>query len=185
MGNNHQVKVTNFGDVPVIAGFAKESGGNLADILGKLDITQTALANLLRGASTKDLTTLQAVFAAGTVIGDVNVKRSQTIVSTGGSCAGSGNNTLLAAVASLKIKVLAFSLSTTSTTAVTCIFQSGASGTELWRVLLQAPTACSTGANLATNLPAQLFETAVNTLLNLNLSSAQTIHWSITYILEA
>jgi hypothetical protein len=91
----------------------------------------------------------------------------------------------LVAAGTNKLKVYAFSLTTTSTTAVTCIFQSGAGGTELWRVTLQAPTSVSTGANLAISPPAWLFATASATLLNLNLSAAQTVHWSCSYFDEA
>lgn len=108
----------------------------------------------------------------------------RTLVSTGGSASSSGNNTLVAAGTN-KLKVYAFSLSTTSTTAVTCIFQSGASGTELWRVILQAPTSVSTGANLVVPVPSYVFATAAATLLNLNLSGAQTVHWSVAYYDEA
>ena len=110
--------------------------------------------------------------------------QGKTLVSKGGSAASSGNNTLVAAGTN-RLKVYAFSLSTTSTTAVTCIFQSGAGGTELWRVVLQAPTSVSTGANIVVQPPAWLFATASATLLNLNLSSAQTIHWSVSYWDEA
>lgn len=108
----------------------------------------------------------------------------KTILSAGGSASSSGNNTLIAAGTN-KIKVAAFSLTTTSTTAMTCIFQSGASGTELWRVILQAPTGANSGANLSVNFPAYLFATASATLLNLNLSSANAVHWSVSYIDEA
>lgn len=146
-----------------------------------------------------------ATLAAETtkVIGTVNVAAAQTIATTNagtfavqnnstgktlltasGSCASSGNNTLIAAGTN-KLKVFAFSLTTTSTTAVTCIFQSGASGTELWRVVLQAPTGVNVGANLAVTPPAWLFATASATLLNLNLSSGQTVHYSVAYYDEA
>lgn len=108
----------------------------------------------------------------------------RALASTGGSASSSGNNTLVAA-GSARLKVHAFSLSTTSATAVTCIFQSGAGGTELWRVVLQAPTSVSTGANLAVTPPAWLFATASATLLNLNLSGAITVHWSVSYCDEA
>lgn len=104
--------------------------------------------------------------------------------SAGGSASSSGNNTLVAAGTN-KLKVFGFSLTTTSTTAVTCIFQSGAGGTELWRVVLQAPTSVNVGANLAVAAPAYLFNTASATLLNLNLSGAQTVHWSVAYFDEA
>lgn len=108
----------------------------------------------------------------------------RTLTSTGGSASSSGNNTLVAAGTN-RLKVYAFSLSTTSATAVTCIFQSGAGGTELWRVILQAPTSVSTGANLVVQPPAWLFATASATLLNLNLSGAIAVHWSVSYWDEA
>lgn len=108
----------------------------------------------------------------------------RTLASAGGAASSSGNNTLVAAGTN-KLKVYAFSLTTTSTTSVTCIFQSGASGTELWRVVLQAPTSVNVGANLAVTVPAYLFSTAGATLLNLNLSAAQTVHWSVAYYDEA
>lgn len=108
----------------------------------------------------------------------------RTLASKGGSAASSGDNTLVVAGTN-KLKVYAFSLSTTSATAVTCIFQSGASGTEIWRVVLQAATSTNTGANLAVSPPASLFATASATLLNLNLSGAQTVHWAVSYFDEA
>lgn len=108
----------------------------------------------------------------------------KTLKSAGGSAASSGNNTLVAAGTN-KLKVFGFSLTTTSTSSTTCIFQSGASGTELWRVVLQAPTSVNVGANLVVTPPAYLFTTASATLLNLNLSGANTIHWSVAYFDEA
>lgn len=108
----------------------------------------------------------------------------KTIVSKGGSAASSGNNTLVAA-GSNRLKVKAFSLTTTSTTAMTCIFQDGASGTELWRVIIQAVTGASSGANLSVPAPDWLFATSAATLLNLNLSSANVVHWSVSYYDEA
>lgn len=124
-----------------------------------------------------------AVTNAGTFAVQNN-GHSKTILSTGGSASSSGNNTLVAAGTN-RLKVFAFSLSTTSTTAMTCIFQSGAGGTELWRCILQAPTSVSTGANLSVAAPAWLFATASATLLNLNLSSANAVHWSVSYFDEA
>lgn len=108
----------------------------------------------------------------------------RTLVSTGGSISSSGNNTIVAAGTN-KLKVYAFSLSTVSTTVVTCIFQSGSSGTELWRVILQTPSSVAGGANLAVSPPAWLFNTASATLLNLNLSAAVTVHWSVSYFDES
>lgn len=137
--------------------------------------TQEGGVNISLNAGAVDTGTRRIVQANGA---------GKTIVSTGGSAASNGNNTLVSAGTN-KLKVFAFSLSTTSTSATTCIFQSGASGTELWRVLLQAGTSVSTGANLAVAPPAWLFATAAATLLNLNLSGANTIHWSASYFDEA
>jgi hypothetical protein len=121
-----------------------------------------------------------------TVDGTVTTTHGKTLKSVSGTCNTNGNNTLVSAVASNKIKVFAFSLTVNSTTAVTAIFQSGAGGTELWRVTLQSPTNIATGANLAVSPPAHLFETAaVNTLLNLSLSAAVTVHYSVAYFEEA
>ena len=108
----------------------------------------------------------------------------KTLLSAGGLASSLGNNTLIGAGTN-KLKVYAFSLSIISTTAVTCIFQSGASGTELWRVRLQTPTDVAGGANLAIKPPAWLFATASATLLNLNLSAAVSVHWSVSYFDEA
>lgn len=108
----------------------------------------------------------------------------KTILSTGGSAASSGNNTLVAAGTN-RLKVCAFSLTTTSATAMTCIFQSGAGGTELWRCIIMAPSGANSGANLSTAVPGWLFATASATLLNLNLSSANAVHWSVSYFDEA
>lgn len=108
----------------------------------------------------------------------------KTLASKGGSASSSGDNTLVAAGTN-KLKVFAFSLTTTTSTSTTCIFQSGASGTELWRVVLQGPGSVTVGANLAVTPPAYLFATASATLLNLNLSAAQTVMWSVSYFDEA
>lgn len=103
-----------------------------------------------------------------------------TIVNATGTASSSGNNTIVAAGTN-KLKVFAFSLSTTSTTAVTCTFKDGASGSNLWTVVLQAPTSVSTGANLAITPPTYLFATSTATLLNLNLSGAISVVWSVSY----
>lgn len=102
----------------------------------------------------------------------------KTIKPASGTVGTSGDNTLMIAGAN-RTKVFAFSLSTVSTTAVTVIFQSGPSGPELWRVLLQSPASVNTGANLAVSPPSFIFATSPATLLNLNLSASVTINYSI------
>lgn len=152
-----------------------------SNTIGALTDNQSVNLNQLAGN-----TISSGVGATGT--GTVRVVQAndagKTILSKGGSAASSGNNTLIASGTN-KLKIKAFSLTTTSTTSVTCIFQSGASGTELWRVVLQAPTGVSVGANLVVPAPDYIFSTASSVLLNLNLSSAQTVHYSVSYIDEA
>ncbi len=149
--------------------------------IGALTANQTVNLNQLAGN-----TISSGVGVSGT--GTLRVVEAndvgRTLKSAGGSASSSGNNTLVAAGTN-KLKIFAFSLTTTSTTSVTCIFQSGASGTELWRVVLQAPTGVNVGANLAVAVPGYLFTTASATLLNLNLSGAQTVHWSVAYFDES
>lgn len=152
------------------------------EIMDDWDESDRAKVNIIAG---------QAGISAGVGASGAAVPRiviandfGKTLLSAGGSASSSGNNTLVAAGTN-KLKVYGFSLSTLSTTAITCIFQSGAGGTELWRVVLQAPTSVSTGANLIVVPPAFIFATASATLLNLNLSSANAVHWSVCYFDEA
>lgn len=99
-----------------------------------------------------------------------------------GTVYASGNNTVIAATDKRRIKVCSYALLTNSTTTVVATFQSGASGTGLWTLPLQS-TSSSTfmGANLAIPAPTFLFATAHSTLLNLNLSSGNTVYYSISY----
>lgn len=94
-------------------------------------------------------------------------------------------NTTILIAGSAKNKVYAFSLTTTSTTGVICAFQAGSGGTELWRVLLQAPSGANAGANLSVAPPAYLFASASNGTLNLNLSTSVRVDFSVSYFNEA
>lgn len=91
-------------------------------------------------------------------------------------CASSGDNTLIAAVASRKIRVLSVFLMASA--AVTIRFESGAGGTALTG---QMQVAANGGFALNFN-PVGHFETAVNTLLNLELSGAISVDGCITYV---
>lgn len=151
------------------------SSGTVTTVSTVTNVSQNGGVAISLNAGAVDTGTRRVVQANGA---------GKTILSTGGSASTSGSNTLVAAGTN-KLKVFAFSLSTTSTTAMTCIFQSGTGGTELWRVVLQAGTSVSTGANLAVSPPAWLFATGSATLLNLNLSSGNAVHWSVSYFDEA
>ena len=90
--------------------------------------------------------------------------------------ATSGDNTLVAAVASKKIRVLALFLVAAGT--VNVRLESGAGGTALTG---QMNLVANTGFVLPFN-PAGWFETAVNTLLNLELSAAISVDGALTYV---
>jgi hypothetical protein len=90
--------------------------------------------------------------------------------------ATSGDNTLVAAVASKKIRVLSLMLVAAGT--VTVRFESGASGTALSG---QMNLVANSGFTLPFN-PLGWFETAVNTLLNLELSGAVSVDGMLTYV---
>jgi hypothetical protein len=90
--------------------------------------------------------------------------------------ATSGDNTILAAVTSKKIRVLAAFLVSAGT--VNVRFESGAGGTALTG---QMNLIANTGFVLPFN-PVGWFETASNTLLNLELSAAISVDGSLVYV---
>ena len=90
--------------------------------------------------------------------------------------ATSGDNTILAAVTSKKIRVLSLFLVAAGT--VNVRFESGAGGTALTG---QMNLVANTGFALPYN-PVGWFETAVTTLLNCELSAAISVDGCLTYI---
>jgi hypothetical protein len=118
--------------VPAMA-IRKATPANTSGTDGDYEMLQMSAGRLWVDASGKTLT-VDGSGVTQPVSGTVTATMSngKTLTSKGGSVASSGDNTLVTA-GSNKLKVYAFSLTTTSTTAVTCIFQSGASGAELWR----------------------------------------------------
>ena len=90
--------------------------------------------------------------------------------------ASSGDNTLVAAVASRKIRVVALFLVSAGT--VTVRFESGAGGTALTG---QMELTAQSGFCLPFS-PVGWFETASNTLLNLELSGAISVDGTLVYI---
>lgn len=90
--------------------------------------------------------------------------------------ATSGDNTLVAAVTSKKIRVLALFVVSAGT--VNVRFESGAGGTALTG---QMNLIANTGFSLSYN-PVGWFETASNTLLNMELSAAVSVDGSLVYI---
>lgn len=92
------------------------------------------------------------------------------------AASSSGDNTLVNAVGGKKIRVLAAYLVANGT--VNAKFQSGASGTDLTGL---AYCVTNSGVVLPFN-PIGWFETAVATLLNLNLSGAVAVGGALTYV---
>ena len=91
--------------------------------------------------------------------------------------AASNNNTLVAAVTGKKIRVLALFVTMTGT-AVTIRFESGADGTALTGQM--GPTAGQT--IVLPFSPVGWFETAAATLLNMELSGAQSVDGALVYV---
>ena len=97
------------------------------------------------------------------------------------SAASSGNNTLIAAVASKKIRVLALNL--ISAAANNIYITSGAGGTAIWAGSTNKANFAANGGMVLPYNPVGWFETlATNTALVANLSAASAIGGSITYI---
>lgn len=90
--------------------------------------------------------------------------------------AGSGNNTIVAAVSGKKIRVISMFYMAAGT--VTVRFESGADGTALTG---QMEHSAQTGAVLPPNEDGW-FETASGSLLNMELSGAVSIDGAVTYI---
>lgn len=92
------------------------------------------------------------------------------------NAATSGNNTLVAAVTAKKIRVVQFSLVLGAATTVR--FESGADGTALTGLMeFAANSGISPGY-----CPIGFFETAANTLLNLELSAANNADGWLVYV---
>jgi hypothetical protein len=92
------------------------------------------------------------------------------------SAAGSGNNTLVAAVTGKKIRVIGFAL--VGAGSVTAKFQSGAGGTDL----TGAMTLAAGTSVVVEPYESGVFETAVAALLNLNLSGAIQVSGFLVYV---
>ena len=92
------------------------------------------------------------------------------------AASSSGDNTLVAAVASKKLRVLSYTL--VAAGAVTCRFEDGAGGTAKSGVM-------SLAANGVLSVPFSAvghFETTANTLLNLELGGAVSVAGHICYV---
>ena len=130
-------------------------------------------------------TNINIINSAGWIVsvsntgGSVSLNNSKSIKSITGTI--SATSSVVAAISNKRVKVCAYSLITSSQTAVTVLMNGGSSGTALWTVPLQSIASTYFGANLAVTAPSFIFATATNTLLEMNLSSANPVTYSISY----
>lgn len=89
---------------------------------------------------------------------------------------------LVAAVTGKRIKVIAYALTTTGQSINAAIFKSGGTtGTEIWRLLLEAPANTVFHEALSIAAPSFLFATVAGEKLTLDVGNTDTIHYAITY----
>jgi LEA14-like dessication related protein len=187
---NGKITACNTGDVTISASLP--TGTNL---LGKVGIDQTTDGTTNKVSLSTDVVSVDATGQGDVPItldgetvavdlganNDVTISSGKTIKRAVISASSSGDNTIIAAVADKKIKVLSVLLIAAEATTVR--FESGASGDALTGVMsLEAK------AGFVIPAPADVsghwFETGVNTLLNLELGGDVQVSGCITYYEE-
>lgn len=158
------------------------------DTAGELQVDVLTLPNVTLAASTNNVGDVDVLTqpARAATTDTITAKLATDAIQNGTTsltpkfaaidAATSGDNTLVAAVASKKIRVL--SLFLVAAGAVNARLESGAGGTALTG---QMNLAANGGFVLPFN-PVGWFETASNTLLNLELSAAVSVDGSLTYV---
>jgi hypothetical protein len=154
---------------------------------GTNNIGDVDVASIAAGDNNIGNVDIASAIPAGTnLIGAVSAKLATDAIMDGTTAltpkfaiidaATSGDNTLVAAVTSKKIRVLAAFMVSSGT--VNARFESGAGGTALTG---QMNLVANSGFVLPFN-PVGWFETAVTTLLNLELSGAVSVDGSLVYV---
>ena len=115
------------------------------------------------------------------VAGTPTWTHGKTIKTVAGSATGDVD--LISAVASKRLKVMAYSFIAVDNTGQTLSFKSsGTGGAEIWRVYLKGPDANTPyGANLSVPAPSFLFATSAGHQLTLDTSSSGLVHYSVSY----
>jgi hypothetical protein len=167
--NHSDVPVTLDGETVVLgagsAAFGKLAANDGVDI-GNVDVASIAAGTNLIGK-------VSAGLDSSTIYGGTTALTPKFAVI---DVAGNGDNTLVAAVADKKIRVLACFL--VAAGAVTARFEDGAGGTALTG---QMNLTTNSGFTLPFS-PVGWFETGVNTLLNLELSGAVSVDGCLVYV---
>jgi hypothetical protein len=188
----------NIGDVDVLSLPALPAGSNN---IGDVDVLSLpALPAGSNNIGDVDVLSLPATPTGSNVIGSVAARLDASSMSDGAgtalvpkfaaiAAASSGDNTIIAAVSSKKIRVLAFRLkaAAASSATVACYWRNGAGGSALEggasnTTPLDKTGAAGAGGETAQFNPVGWFETSANTALVLNLSAAQAVTGSITYV---
>ena len=108
------------------------------------------------------------------------VSTGKTLKTVSGSL--TDDTDVIAAVTGKRLKVYAYSLISSGTNANTVLFKSnGTGGTEIWRSPLQSPASIMAGANLSIPPPSFLFATVAGEKLTMDVSVADTVHYSLAY----
>jgi hypothetical protein len=171
---------------------ALESGGNLASVASvegtQSDVSVVGDNNGTISAKLRGLSKiLNSVWSSANNWLQVSVQNASLSVNVNEtviqSVAGSisSNTAIVAAVTGFRIKVVAYSLTTSySAGSINPIFTDGNAGTTIWSVLLQAISGAISGVNLAIGHPYWLFGTTAGNALYLN-PNGQTVYYSISY----
>jgi len=97
-----------------------------------------------------------------------------------GNSSTAGMTLVSSGITSRVLKVYAFSIVTTSTSATTVDVRDSAA-TLLWQIPLQALSSTTQGANLAIQPPGYIFKTGSGNGLNINLSAGDATYYSFAY----
>ena len=167
-----------------ITGTTVVTSGNInisSATLGTLTITGTTVVT--SGNINVSSATLGTVTITGSITNSVSTIPIVGRTLTGSTGTFTATNASVTLTPTNRAKVFGFSLTTTWSTEVICVFHTG--GLELWRVTLAAPSGSSAGANLAVAPPAYLFASRSGTAVSLSLSTAAMVHFSTAYFDEA
>lgn len=170
--------------VPGVATAAKQDTAKevLDAIAASAASVETAIASVYFDANGRQVVALDQPLPAGTnAIGTVG--HGKTLKSVSLSLSTSGDNDIIAAVASKKLTIYALSLTTKAdiSDGLTAKFTDGAAGTQMWAADAMVPATQSWGVVEAVAPPGYLFQLTTNTKLVLNLSAAKATQVNVSY----
>jgi hypothetical protein len=195
-GDNIAQRGSNFGAAYVTL---LDTSGNPVAVGGGTQYTEDAAAaadpigtalNLIRKDTLAGLTSADGdnVAARGTDKGELYVKHADPLTTGSGKTiksktgSASATFTIVAAVASKRIKVTGLSLMTSSTTPVTVTFKDAAAGTGIGTYILQAITGTNFGiSDRGVSSPDFIFATSASNLLEMSFSAAVAVTYNLTY----